>query len=333
MYRPIFYNTFDKLRDLFDFNNFDDNNIDKKRIAVIGYGWGGRSFCKNINKNKFEIEIYEKNNYFLNTHKMKFILDDNNKVIIDNNLVPKEATAINFNNKLINNRKYDIIVVSAGSVINDYNIKGVKENCYFLKTYDDYIKLQNKVKLSNKNDKILIIGGGPTGIELASNLSKEFTNITIIDAFDILPGFTTVTRDYIKKKHNYVNYITNEKITEVINNNNNFIIKTIKRDLEFDIVIYTGGVKPSMNNINNNNNIYIIGDLNNNGPPTAQKANQEGKLLAHNLNNNLSEKFVYKEMGKILHLNNEIILEKNKNVLIFPKWTTFIFDLIIEYFN
>jgi NADH dehydrogenase FAD-containing subunit len=330
MYRPLFYNTFDKLRDLFDFTNFNDKDIDKKKIGVIGYGWAGRSFCNNIDRTKFDIDIYEKNDYFLNTHKMKFILDSNNKIIINNNLERREAKNINYNNKTINGNKYDIIILSSGSVINDFNIKGVKENCYFLKTYDDYLKLQNKLKTLHKNNKILIIGGGPTGIELGSNLSKHFDNITIIDAFDILNGYTNTTKDYIKLKHNYINFITNEKIIEVNKKEKKFSVNTNKRELDFDLIIYTGGVKSSIDNINISD-VYKLGDLNNNGPLTAQKAKQEGKFLAYNLNNNLNQNFIYKENGKLLHLKNEIIFERNKTVLIFPQWMEFIFDLFIDY--
>jgi NADH dehydrogenase FAD-containing subunit len=326
---------FDKLRDIIYFDNIE--NTDKKSIAIIGYGWAGRSFYDNIDKNKFDIDIYEKNSYFLNTHKMKFILDNNNKVIINNNLEPKEAKTINYNNKTINYKKYDILILSQGSIVNDFNIKGVKENCYFLKTYDDYLKLQNKLKTLNKNAKILIIGAGAAGIEFGSNLSNYYDNITIIDAYDILNGFTNITKDYIKLKHNYMNLITNEKIMEVKENNEIF---TDKRNLVFDLIIYTGGVKPSIDTKDtkiNNTDIYLLGDLNKNGPPTAQKAVQEGKFLARKLNNNLDNNFVYnfvyKDKGKLLHLKNEIIYEKNKTVLIFPLWTESIFDFIIKYFS
>ena len=49
-----------------------------------------------------------------------------------------------------------------------------------------------------------------------------------------------------------------------------------------------------------NKDIYLIGDASNIGPPTAQKAKQQGQHLANYFNNDLSgEDYKYKETRKI----------------------------------
>ena len=77
--------------------------------------------------------------------------------------------------------KYTILVIAVGSLSNDFNIPGVREECLFLDTtaqakyFHDYL-LKMMMRLSydqqaNKKDfTIAIVGGGATGIELAAEL-------------------------------------------------------------------------------------------------------------------------------------------------------------------
>jgi NADH dehydrogenase FAD-containing subunit len=304
------------------------NDFKKEKIAVVGYGWAGRSFYKNINKDKFIVDVYDKNNYFLDTTKLKNItLDKNIKLRqFDKHITKFNVDLNNIHNMTIDNIKYDKIILATGSDINDNNISGVKEHCHFLKTFDDYVQLKKAISKLNSTDNIIIIGGGSTGIELASNLSTKFSNITVIDANDILPNYNNITRQYVKNEHKYINFVINEPVKKVEKKDNNYIVHTDKT-YNAQIVIYCAGIK--INNPKINNNIYKIGDLSP-GEKSAQKARQEGIYFAKCIQHNNCSTFNYESEGRLLHMKNEIIYDKNKITQIYPPWTSFFFDWIVD---
>jgi len=112
--------------------------------------------------------------------------------------------------------EYDYLIISVGSISNDFNIKGVKDNCLFLDTtsqaevfqkhlIESYIKAHTQDKpLAEGQLDIAIVGAGATGIELSAQLHEvshvltafgldevkpENVNISIIEAANrVLPG-------------------------------------------------------------------------------------------------------------------------------------------------
>lgn len=76
---------------------------------------------------------------------------------------------------------YDTLVIAIGSVSHDFNVRGVKENCFFLDShhacqgfYQQFLK--NLLRLQEglmPTLEIAIVGGGATGVELAAEL--QFT--------------------------------------------------------------------------------------------------------------------------------------------------------------
>lgn len=78
----------------------------------------------------------------------------------------------------------------------------------------------------------------------------------------------------------------------------------------------------------------MIGDASNIGPPTAQKAKQQGQHLANYFNNDLSgEDYKYKEKGKIIHSKDWIIMETKYGTFRLPHFIQFIIDYFIEDFS
>ncbi len=73
---------------------------------------------------------------------------------------------------------YDILVLALGSATNFFNIPGLAEHSYPLKTAQDSIRIRNAITsaLEPKNTgdiaRIYIGGGGPTGVELAAELTR-----------------------------------------------------------------------------------------------------------------------------------------------------------------
>lgn len=112
---------------------------------------------------------------------------------------------------------YDYLVLAIGSMCNDFNTKGVKENCIFLDSPDQAHRfhkellnqfLQHGVK-KDKQAKvnIAIVGAGATGVELSAelhntasqlsaygftNVNQESLNVTLVEAGQsILPALPT----------------------------------------------------------------------------------------------------------------------------------------------
>jgi NADH dehydrogenase FAD-containing subunit len=344
------------------FNRMSDllsnkKNINKQNVIVIGYGWGGRSFCNNIDINKYNVTIISKEDSMVNTTKLKkFIIDENdNSLLIKDyysiNFIKEECTDINKNDKIIttNNNlyKYDYLIVAVGSENNDFGISGVKENCYFLKSIDDLNKLKNKIDL-DKNKNIVILGGGLNGIELAFQLSKKFNNIKIIEALSsILPMFNGQTINIVKEELDKANIIL-ELSNKVQKIDKQFIVTSEnnkQNNFRYDLSIWTCGIKPNSlinkltttkfivdNNLKFSESIYAIGGIiasKDHGPPTAQNAKQQGEYLAKYFNNNFEGvPYKYKEKGKIIHTKDWLIIETSYGTFRLP----YFIEPIIDYF-
>lgn len=313
------------------FNDFFCNDVKdefkKEKIAIVGYGWAGRSFYKHINKDKFDVDIYDKNNYFLDTTKLKYINSSVKLQHFNDKIIKSNIDLTKINDMKIGDINYDKIILATGSEINDYNIPGVKQYCHFLKTLDDYNNLKESLQKLDSKDEIMIIGGGATGVELASHLSNKFSNISIIEANDILPDFNNITRKYVKDNHKDINFIINSPVKKIVKNSNHFDIYSDKNKYSAKLIIYCAGVKT--NNIKTNEHIYKIGDLSP-GEKTAQKARKEGEYYAKCIEKNNCSEFNYNSEGKLLYIKNEIIYDKNKITYIYSKRFQFIFDWLID---
>jgi NADH dehydrogenase len=96
---------------------------------------------------------------------------------------------------------YDYLVMALGSVSNDFNTAGVKENCIFLDSPAQAYRFRNKLlncflriqRLPSAGDqiRISIIGGGATGVELSAELHHAATEFHYY-------GFNAVSRDHLK---------------------------------------------------------------------------------------------------------------------------------------
>lgn len=127
---------------------------------------------------------------------------------------------------------YDFLMLAAGAVVNDFGIPGVDEHAYPLKNVPDAVNLRNRVlRQFERYDQqgpgsgegaltFVIVGGGPTGVEMAGALVELFD--TLNDDFprldtheearcillemegDLLPPYEpslrTYTRDVLERR-------------------------------------------------------------------------------------------------------------------------------------
>lgn len=224
---------------------------EKIRILVLGSGFAGmsfvKSFIKNIRRelcNNIELIIVTKKGYHLFTpllyqvatglvneyHILDPIRNKNKKLnyqvieaeVIDIDLIKKTVLTNFFE------IQYDYLIIALGSVTDYFGIKGAAEYAISLKNPEDAIKIRNKIiesfekaSLLPKNDKrrkslltFVIIGGGPSGVELAGSikdylrqLCKKYypidlkeTHVIIVEAMDrLLPLARKKTSEKCKK--------------------------------------------------------------------------------------------------------------------------------------
>jgi NADH dehydrogenase len=327
--QALFIPSFDLLSRFF--GKFD---TPKPNVVVVGYGWGGKNFCEQIDRSKYNVTVIDKNNYFLNTPKLVQFNDLKGAVseIKERQFIQDTVKEINVKDKILrmNNttRNYDYLVVSTGSEPNTFGIKGA-ETCGFYKTVDDAKKLKESL---TTNTNYQIVGAGPSAIEVAFELAAKGKNVTLIEASNkILPNFSDEMRDKVYSK------LKDYKIELLLEHGVNAIEKdliiTNKKMIPRDYTLWMAGIKPSQSYtvneyLQHNKRMFVIGDaVRGHGPPTAQNAKQQGIYLAKHFNNNFkSEPYKYNEWCKMLHTPDALLIDYNNKCYSLPVITHDFFE-------
>src|SRR5688572_27861586 len=174
----------------------------KPRIIVIGGGFGGLEVAKALRNAKAQTVLFDKYNHhcfqpllyqvatsaletssiifpfrkrFANQQDFFFRLGEVSQIKPEENCIETSIGSV----------KYDYLVIANGATTNFYGMKDVEENALPMKSIIDAIKLRNKVlrnmetalltddrELMNSLMDFVIVGGGPTGVELAGALSE-----------------------------------------------------------------------------------------------------------------------------------------------------------------
>ncbi|MDA9913454.1 NAD(P)/FAD-dependent oxidoreductase [Methylophilaceae bacterium] len=141
-----------------------------------------------LNPDKDELEYLAQAHW----HHFKFRYGRVNQVDSQNKTVSIEPTYDIDGAEIIPLRKikYDTLVLSVGSTVNDFNIPGAKEFAVALDTQDQaerfHQKLHNSILRAQTQKgsvrpgqlEVVIVGGGATGVELAAELHKATREMT-----------------------------------------------------------------------------------------------------------------------------------------------------------
>lgn len=331
----------------------------KEKVVLVGYGWAGKSFAKNIDNSKFNFVTVSDKNYFTNTTKLFNLIntDESNspiELVDENSFVSGKCVKVNEKEKTIELNdgttiNYDKLVLAIGSEANTFGIKG-EEYLEKFKTYEDHINLKQKLEGKN-NLTIGIIGAGPTGIELAFTLKKNTNhNIIVVEGATILPTMSEYVQKHVMTKMETDKIMFIPKFVQSIEDKG---LVVDNKKISVDMAIWTAGIKPNSiiktliptyldqrGFVNTNkklkvtDNIYALGDIvKDNGPPTAQNAKQQGKYLAKLFNNGFEgNDYQYKPKGHVISLGDELFYENGFHKIIFPMRTKVIFNYFYELF-
>lgn len=186
----------------------------KKKIIVIGGGFAGIQLIKNLKEDLFDILLIDKLNhhqfqplfYQVATSQiepssisfpLRKIFQDRNDIRIRLAKVLSINSTINTIQTNIGEFSYDYLVIATGCKTNYFGNKEIKKNVYSLKTTYQAITIRNailenfeKILVDNGEDKeglynIVIVGGGPTGVELSGAFAEIKRDVLPKDFFRI----------------------------------------------------------------------------------------------------------------------------------------------------
>ncbi len=181
---------------------------DLPRIVVIGAGFAGLQVAKRVDTSRYQLVLLDKNNYHLFQPLLYQVSSSGlepdsiaypiRKVLRQKKNTHYRLTSvqqIDTKNALITTDigrlPYDKLVIATGADNNFFGIDSVAESALTMKSLTDGLNIRSKLlgnyeKALNTNDReaklslmrIVIVGGGPTGVELAGALA-ELNNIIL----------------------------------------------------------------------------------------------------------------------------------------------------------
>lgn len=151
------------------------------------------------------------------------------------------------NNKLYID-DYDKLMISTGCSTLIPPIKGRElKNVYSLKTLSDGLILRHVVE-SQEIKKVVVVGGGYIGVEVAETFHETGKDVTIVElAPRVLTPFdeeiTNIVMD--RMREDGINLKLGEKVEEIIGNDFVSGVKTDKGYYDADLVVLAIGVRPA----------------------------------------------------------------------------------------
>lgn len=174
---------------------------DKKRAVVVGAGFAGLRLVRSLIRRDFQVILIDRNNYHqfqplyyqvatsgLEPSSIAFPLRKLFQKIPDFHFRMAELEKIDAEKKEIHTSigvlGYDILVLALGATNNFFGNKELEKYCLPMKSVSQAIRLRNillenyeeALNLSSGSDQepvmnIVVVGGGPTGVELAGSIA------------------------------------------------------------------------------------------------------------------------------------------------------------------
>jgi NADH dehydrogenase len=179
-----------------------NKSINKPRVVIVGGGFGGLNAAKKLGNKNVEVKLIDRKNHFIFQPLLYQVASSvlspgeistpirralnryrNMEVLLG------EVTGFDLNNKLVKLKDnaeipFDYLIVGAGARHSYFGHNEWEEDAPGLKTIDDAIEIRRRIFLAfelAERDAILtgthrplvfaVVGGGPTGVELAGAIA------------------------------------------------------------------------------------------------------------------------------------------------------------------
>ncbi|MBI2340574.1 MAG: FAD-dependent oxidoreductase [Deltaproteobacteria bacterium] len=175
----------------------------RKKVVVLGTGFAGFSFVKNIDTNFYKVIVVSPRNHFLftpllpsttvGTIEFRSIIEPIRSARTEIEYYQAACAGIDETQNIIHceapdgkkfDLTYDQLVISVGAVSNTYDVPGVTRYALFLRELSDARAIRQKIiecleqagmpnLPTHEQERLLhfvVVGGGPTGVELAAEL-------------------------------------------------------------------------------------------------------------------------------------------------------------------
>jgi NADH:ubiquinone reductase (H+-translocating) len=218
---------------------------DRPKILVLGGGFGGVGAVKKLKHADADVLLVDRHDYHtfqpllyqvatdlleLPTvgHPLRDLFHDHDNVRIhEANVTGIDLDARTVSFEEIGPERYDYLVLALGAQVNFFGVPGADEHAFPLYTLPDAVRLKNHVlkrwKAADRDPRlvddgalnVVIVGGGPTGVESAgalaelyrTNLAKDYPDVPqdkarliLVEATDsLLSMFKKGLRTYTKK--------------------------------------------------------------------------------------------------------------------------------------
>ncbi|HWI91582.1 MAG TPA: NAD(P)/FAD-dependent oxidoreductase [Flavisolibacter sp.] len=179
-----------------------DTAAQQKRVVIVGAGFAGLTLAKRLAPKYFQVVLLDKNNYHqfqpllyqvaaagLEPSSISFplrkIFQKRKNVFIRIADVKSVATQNNLVQTSIGDIGYDYLVLANGAETNYFEMNDLQQNAFSMKSVSEALLLRNTLlqnyeqALTSKSEEeksallnIVIVGGGPTGVELAGAIAE-----------------------------------------------------------------------------------------------------------------------------------------------------------------
>lgn len=300
---------------------------EKKRIVIAGCGFAGLRLARKLKNTDYQVVLIDKYNYHqfqplfyqvaiagLEPSAISFplrkIFQGFKDFFIRIAEIQKITPSENLIETSLGSLEYDYLVLAYGADTSYFGMENVRNNSFPMKSLTEAVQLRNKILLNFEDSlnakspeemepfmNIVVVGGGPSGVELSGSLAEMRTyilpkdypeldcnkiTIFLIEASDRL--LSSMSHNSSEKAFKYLSENLKVKVllkTSVTNYEEGFLFTSDGQKIRTNLAIWTAGIRikkieglddsiyaqsnriktDPYNKLAGINNIFAIGDI------------------------------------------------------------------------